>query len=851
MADFNLVEEYIREACKLIGDFHDTIKFGIGDSESPGSALFELEQISSLTRTSLPKFGVLETPTSQDKDYFEIAPGDHNGTVIVNEGVVVSNGQRLRVNTQVIPYGRAFGSVYNQTAYENYRYGVEVGVRHNELEKASKLHTSTTSAAVSPENHVVYVSDTAIVSGLGFPLAAFIDNSFILFSNLDSATNALRIDPSYRVDALSSFGVAGKAYPKGVSITFLYTPKIESICGLPISSADSGASLNPASFEYFPPTPKGWLHLGRMVCVNPKNPTLGDYNDSPAILRTVVEYPDPQYTKPFDVEDVGVIGRSVDSLKRSFSDFRGTYSVSTAIQGIESYTKSKARPQESFRQFWANMPFKPTNYFARGTSFESLERFTFPESFKRAYFDTRGQDLHRTFAIFRGDLYDRKTLYTSSLVPQFGITGSYPAHGLASTLTAGTYSYSITAIDGNGSESLPKTKAINAPHTPYTVNHIKWGTVANASGYHIYRRINERGVQADVRITPPEGISAASVPEPTYINASANPEWLLLGTSVIAFKITNTSNTYLGGLALSLSVSNEINVNPDSKLVVNLYEDDNGAPDISNPVELKVNNPRIDYNANPNALKMNEIRYGDIGTDFSTAYIVKFDANLTDPVYWATLTVTAPMQYREYPSNTVDLAVLSIATEEDNSYTEEIRQGAAVDSTTYTVNHKVRFDTLGFVDNGLAGTGLINRGVKIFNEVALRPTSLRVFVPPLDKLSVTFDMFFSGESLYDVDPVTGEVSRKDNWATANEMIVTVIVKNGTNGLPITLTATVPKGTSRGTAIPLRRADGVTSNVVFDRVLEASVLPGSQLSYNSSQTGIQWSIRDLITIESVP
>ena len=79
----------------------------------------------------------------------------------------------------------------------------------------------------------------------------------------------------------------------------------------------------------------------------------------------------------------------------------------------------------------------------------------------------------------------------------------------------------------------------------------------------------------------------------------------------------------------------------------------------------------------------------------------------------------------------------------------------------------------------------------------------------------------------------------------NDMIVTVIAKNGEYGEEKTLSVTVSKGTVRDQRFLLG-----TSLDKFDRIVDFYITPGQNLT-RTNNGPIMWDIYDLITIETEP
>jgi hypothetical protein len=144
------------------------------------------------------------------------------------------------------------------------------------------------------------------------------------------------------------------------------------------------------------------------------------------------------------------------------------------------------------------------------------------------------------------------------------------------------------------------------------------------------------------------------------------------------------------------------------------------------------------------------------------------------------------------------------------------------------------FKLFGFIDTGVvSATTTSKRGVKLTGSVSLTPSQLCVFVPDID---IPFDEQYSRME-------TETLTDTDSKNTRNEVIVTIAAKNGENGIGQTFDVTVPANTPRETSFAVG-----TESDVFDRVVDVQVKPGSNLRV--SQGKINWSIYDLITVETV-
>jgi len=253
-----IIEEYIYELAKAIGDAYCAIKIGIGTETLPNTALFELGQLRSLTTQNMPYFGILKTNPSG----FQIEPYQNDNKYIrVTDGQIGYNGNRISINSQLVPISRVFGSVYG----EDYIYGVSIGFPIKEAQKTTQTFISSLTKQANAGDTVVYVDDISIAKKLGFPLKAYIDTEFVIFYGIDNTMTGLIVN-------INNGGI-GAYKNSGSKIHFIYEPKIFSICGLPVDVPYQSGG-NPKSFSYYPLMPTNWLPIANVLVKNPNNPKL-------------------------------------------------------------------------------------------------------------------------------------------------------------------------------------------------------------------------------------------------------------------------------------------------------------------------------------------------------------------------------------------------------------------------------------------------------------------------------------------------------------------------------------------------------------------------------------------------
>lgn len=119
MADVN--EEFIAEYARVVGNAHIAIEDGIGSLTTPGSALFNLNQLSLLATTKLPAFGVVQTGANTG---FNVTVDSSDPTFLrVSSGTVAYNGNLINVTSQRISIKKAFAGSYSSS----YVYGMRIG----------------------------------------------------------------------------------------------------------------------------------------------------------------------------------------------------------------------------------------------------------------------------------------------------------------------------------------------------------------------------------------------------------------------------------------------------------------------------------------------------------------------------------------------------------------------------------------------------------------------------------------------------------------------------------------------------------------------------------------------------
>lgn len=801
----NIIEEYITELTRVIGDIHVKISSSIGTEKTPGTALFSLAQMESLALKQLPAFGILSTSPAG----FLVTPSNSK-TVHVSAGKVGYNSRQISIAPQDVTIFRSFASSYSASS----QYGVSIGIPLSEVQKATQVYQSAVTVSSSATDNKIIIDNISLAQSLGLPLKAQVGSSFLIFSQIDVANSALIVDSNY------GNGTVQTDHSVGEFVYFIYEPHVKSLVGLPVDIAWQSGN-DPATFSYYHPMPSDWLPIANILVSNPANPLVvcvtkdGSGNCSQyAIERTVTEWPVPSDINPiFNKADSNIIIAASRQLRSTLKQTYPLITVGDLIRSFEQYTIAiNSGTQTGFSNYWSKRPFSATTYFGRGVSFDNLERMEFSDNFIKSYYDTVGADLQHTFGIFRGDLYDRQV--SSTGIPPIGVQNSviFPSSYAPSTLTNGTYVYEVTAVTALG-ESIASSVALSSSNflnSSTFLSEIQWNNVPNVLFYHIYRRAVIAGDQSEYRITNPGDITGLGLPQPSGISINTD---IALTDPYQSFKFVAQDNSLLGsnvnqigGVAIKLKISAPLNqpTLATDMINVDIYSDQNGTPGTL----LATGSP----------IMMKNI------TNLYQTFISQFDLAATkNTSYWIVLHKT--------DVTTGGNIVLGAGNSGQSLYaTSPDKQSWSVQSSV-----SVWFYLYSYLDNNRVGVKLTSRGIKLTGKKSLIPRRLSVYVPPVNSDGITG---YIPNSQFSTNGV-------ENTITQNDMIVTVTARLGENGVPSQFVQIVPQGTARDTRFTL----GDTTQL-FDRIDDMQVTPGANLTLGSSNA-IQWSVYDLVTVETVP
>ena len=818
MAISSKIEEIILELTKNVGNIYDSLLYGIGDETTPGSSIFEINNLISMAETGYPYFGTIETAPLGFGITYDLTNDPYY--VTVKSGQVAYNGSILQTIAQKIPIKKEWSKDYSNTGVgsSGYKYGITIGFPISEAEKSNTSWNTTVDLISQINTNILYISDVKKAKELGFPLQALVGNNLITFSNVNSDESGLVVDPSYYNG--SSFGLLPTTYYADTAVKFIFQPRVKYVTGFPVEEATEVLS----TFNYFPPIPKSWLPIGKVLVKNPENPQV--VNSGTGFTRTTIDMPTDISTYKIlgDANDRSLIIQNCASTAEALRTYRLNSYVKKITDGISGYIADiNTDTSLTEREFLAKQPFRPSEYYSKGLSFSGLERFEYPYKYARAHYDSLNADTQHTFAVFRGDLVTyNSAIGSSNQVSSVGFTSStISVSNYISSLQSGTQIYGATVVYNISideyTESIPTYTSLissNFTSSNYLVE-LNWtgSGVSNPLFYHVYKKPNLASELIERRLTTVDEIQYP--PYNTIVTAADDTDLELLN-GLSAFKITPLQNCYVGGVSFKLkyTAGGQSTGTGATGLSVSIYSATGSTPTVNGILTSS-----------------SVLRYSDV-TQGTNTYTLKFETGanlLSSNTYW--------LVFNKPESFTTGLGVTTLYTRIDSGSSGQgltsINNASTWTGTGGTAYYVLR----GFLDDGNYPGDIIRRGIKITNRNSFEPRRLSVYVPPVDDLNVNTGIIFNGST-------TGLATTTDK-TIKNEMIVTVIAKNGENGEEKTLTTTVPKGTDRDTRFLLG------SEVdLFDRIVDVYINPGTNLT-RTNNGPILWDIYDLITVETEP
>lgn len=817
MAISSKIEEIILELSKTAGNIFDALSLGLGDLNQPNSSIFEINNLLSLANTGYPYFGVVETAPLGFGITYNLANDPYYLTI--NGGQVSYDGSLLQTTTQKIPLRKEWSKDYSNTfvGSDGYKYGITIGLPLEEVQKAKQLYFTTVTQNSASGASLLYVNDVNVAENLGFPIQGVVGNSVVTFSGINDDRTALVVDPSYYNG--SSFGTLSNAVYINSTVTFIFQPKLKYITGFPVEEPLEYLS----GFKYFPPLPQSWLPIAKVLCKNPETPVV--VSSGTGFTRTAIDMPTSTSSDPIlgTSADQNLIIQSCTDTLSLLQNYKSNEYLSVLMNGIFNYINYTANISGlTIRELLATQPFRANEFYSKGLSFSGLERFEFPYNFAKAYYQTTGQDLQHTFAIFRGDL----NTYNSAIgnTVNFSATGlttaTYACSNYLSSLHSGTQIYGVSTVYNiSGTEYVESSNTYtnlissNTSTNNYFVE-LNWtGTaISNVLFYNIYKKPRLTDELFERKITNTDEIQYPPYNTlPTYTDNTS----LSLVNGLNAFLFQAKEDAYIGGLSVKLlyDAGGASSGSGTTGLAFSIFSATGSTPTYNGILTSQ-----------------SYLRYSDIVQGTNT-YTIKFDTgvNVTEDSFYYVM-INKPESFA------TALGTTSLYTRTISGITGFAKTSINNAVSWTGTGGTLWFEARGYLDNGNIAGDIVRKGISLTNRISFEPRRLSVYVPPVDDLT-TSAIRLNGSA-------TGIATTTDT-TTKNELIVYVTAKNGTFGEVKTLSATVPQGTVRNTRFVLG-----TEIDLFDRVLDVYVVPGTNLNRESNGP-IIWDIYDLITVETVP
>lgn len=816
MAISSKVEEIVLELTKTVGNIYDALNYGIGDIDTPGSSIFEINNLLSMANSGFPYFGVLETAPLGLEPTYDITYDPYY--VTVRSGQVAYNGSIFNLQPQKIPLKKEWSKNYSTGGFgSSYKYGVTLGLPISEVQKATQTWVTTVSETCLSGTNILYVKDTSIAENLGFPIQAFVGNYLINFSNVTDDKLGLIVDSSYYNG--SSFGTLPATYYLDNPVTFLFQPRVKYITGFPVLESNE----NVQTFDYFPPLPQSWIPVGKVMVKNPENPVVVD--SGTGLTRTVIDMPTDISTYQIlgDSSDKNLIVQSCNEANDALTNYKSNDYVRNTISAVYRYLSTVSfNAGLNNRELLATQPFRKTEFYSKGTSFSGLERFELPYNFSKAYFEVTGSDTQHTFGIFRGDLITyNAAIGSDNSASATGFTTSVIAcSNYVSSLSSGTQIYGVSMVYNISTDEYVESIPVysNLVSSNFTSNNylveLNWtgAGITNPLFYHVYKKPQLSSDLIERKLTNIDEIQ--NPPYNTILSVEDNTD-LILRNGLTAFKITPLEDCFVGGVTLKLKyvAGGQSTGSGTTGISLSIYSATGSTPTVNGMI------------TSSSVIRNADIQQG------TNEYTVKFNdgVNLSQgSSYW--LMINKPAEF------TTALGSTSLYTRVISGSSGQGLTSADSGSTWTGTGGTAYYKFRGYLDDGNVAGEILRRGVKLTNRIALEPRRLSVYVPYVDDLTSS-NVVFNGST-------TG-VATTDDQTIKNDLVVTVIAQNGDNGEPTTLSTTIPKGTTRNQRFSLGN-----DLQLFDRVIDAYVTPGTNLT-RINNGPILWDIYDLITIETTP
>ena len=829
----------------------------LGSATQPNSALFNISQIASILFYGKPNFGVYDSPNSfatmtfnNTLNVFQFSPGQ----VFYKRNLQPISSQSIPVQSATDTIGTKLFKFYLD--YNDFLLSSTVFV----FTITAVNKTVITLSSLPPQGYLNNFN-TVNINGYVFGITSININTNTVTLNQDSTGIAL----------------------VGSNITFIFQPVIKTMITFAINGTPPDIDV-PSS---------GMLIASATVNITQSGSSLV-YACPLGVVKLFEAY--PVYSNPANFfPNQAAYNSFLSSINNSIKAYQNIQSYETETQFINSYlayTSGISSNLTNFDNYWHGQPYKPTDLFQYGTGFQGLQKIDFDSRFKNFWYYNQNQDLTRTYAIFRGDIYGGNAYVGQSLG---GFPGSVSVNNLIdfsgnSTIFNGTYSYGVSAVVASG-EYVPLFQSASNFYFGNKVNnYISWTSttpINNLLFFHVYRNILTGGGYLQQRLSIPFGITSYTLTDTTLTSTSSS---LGIGSSNFAFTIQSSSNAgIIGGIAFNAYINDSTPLTGiQSCLIVSPGQNyispyavitgtGNGAVISITTSSGGVINSAVITSMGSGYITSPTITIFDASTGSSGSGAVIspilsqlqcgiFTGTSTNPIGTAiatlqsipiasitsTYTMNMPISGSNFiglNTNTYYWGVFKMNTPYSLSSNQKLNfinsvgyataYATSVDGINWTTGiSSSQIVKLGYLDQGSNGTLNSSRGVFLTNDKAATPTRLRIYVPNMDLSSLTFNdaQAVGGSSISTALPIQ------------NSMNIYVVAANSITGVQSTVSGILPRGTIRGSSIPL----GALGDL-YDQVLDVFIVPNISLGVNfvPNTTVINWTVYDLFSIDSMP
>jgi len=865
----NINNYFLTNLSASAGISYDLKTNSLGSLTSPNSAIFNLAQMTSLLTTGKPKFGIFDNSSS-------FIPTFSNNNFYFTAGKVFYEAQLISIQSQTI--SSVSNNDYAGTKYFKFYFDYLDFVNFSNIFYANITAVAfnvITVDALPASNYLANISQVNL-------------NGYIFnVLNIDSSTN--------KVTLSSDVQTANLAFV-GDSVSFVLTPKLKF----------TSVTISSGSDPDFP-IPNSAIIVGSCsVTVSGTSTLTYTYNSDYVSLYI----PYPVYDNPSSLfPNVQAYNSFLNAVNNSFKSYQTlqNYDYETSIfDGFNNYTSAINTQGSSFDTFWHSQSFVPTSNYVYGLNFNGLQKFDFDTRYKDFCTLEKSLTLSRTFAIFRGDIYGGtqtvgQTLGVSNLTVS---VENQVDNTNVSTLSNGTYSYGVSAVNAQGEYTPVYATSSNIFYNNKVLNFISWTTTTqlNFLFFHVYKSDYSISGFNNSRLTSPFQLTNYTLTD-SFNGLQSIGESVGVSSFAFPIKLSSASSGIIGGLKFypyfNLSAANQPDNAPllgiQSCLIIS------GGVNYTQPTVTISGtgygaNISLTTNAQGTIIGANVISFGSgyssvptlivsdsFGSNGSGASLTAVLSQLSVGIYTGSSTqplgnainslgsipvanITSNADPKVSPvlnssfvglsTNTNYWAVFKLNAPysltnnqklnflKSSGYTGSI---STFNGSSWTnTSSNIQIYKMGFVDYGLSGTFVSSNGVYLTKDVAPVPARLRLYVPNLDLSSLSFNEI--GTQFISQTGVS-------NTGLPIQNSITVYVKafNSLTGITSVLSGNINRGTQRGMEILLG-----TENDVFDQVIEVNVQPnfspiGTSVAFNylPNTKTIQWTINDLFTVDTKP